>query len=189
MPHWLGKNLPQAAKVEVVSTAAAAELAQREEFAAAVASRPAAEAYRLNVLAENIEDQAHNVTRFAVIAEHSEDRTGRDKTTLMLRLPNQAGSLAKAIAPFEKFGVNMTWIESFPMPTAPGRGTPPTCSSSTSRGTPTTSRSEPSRPSAALRAARGPRLVPAQRLHRVVGGRGLHRTGGGDGRSSLPGVR
>ena len=32
----------------------------------------------------------------------------------MLRLPNQAGSLAKAIAPFEKNGVNMTWIESFP---------------------------------------------------------------------------
>ena len=37
--NWLGKNLPQATKVEVVSTAAAAELAQREEFAAAVASR------------------------------------------------------------------------------------------------------------------------------------------------------
>ena len=40
--NWLGKNLPQATKVEVVSTAAAAELAQREEFAAAVASRAAA---------------------------------------------------------------------------------------------------------------------------------------------------
>ena len=45
--NWLGKNLPQATKVEVVSTAAAAELAQREEFAAAVASRAAAVAYRL----------------------------------------------------------------------------------------------------------------------------------------------
>ena len=45
--NWLGKNVPQATKVEVVSTAAAAELAQREEFAAAVASRAAAGAYRL----------------------------------------------------------------------------------------------------------------------------------------------
>ena len=45
--NWLGKNLPQATKVEVVSTAAAAELAQREDFAAAVASRAAATAYRL----------------------------------------------------------------------------------------------------------------------------------------------
>ena len=87
---------------------------RREEFAAAVASRAAADAYGLNVLAENIEDQPHNVTRFAVIAERAEQRTGRDKTTLMLRLPNQAGALAKAIAPFEKNGVNMTWIESFP---------------------------------------------------------------------------
>jgi len=114
--NWLGKNVPQAAKVEVVSTAAAAELAQREEFAAAVASRAAANPYRLNVLAENIEDQPHNITRFAVIGENAEARTGRDKTTLMIRLSNQAGSLAKTISPFEKFGVNMTWIESFPIP-------------------------------------------------------------------------
>jgi chorismate mutase/prephenate dehydratase len=113
--NWLGKNLPQAVKVEVVSTAAAAELAQREDLAAAVASRPAAAAYGLNVLAENIEDQPHNVTRFAVIAERAEERTGRDKTTFMIRLSNQAGSLARTISPFEKFGVNMTWIESFPI--------------------------------------------------------------------------
>jgi chorismate mutase/prephenate dehydratase len=112
--HWLGKNLPQARTIDVVSTAAAVEHARTEPFAAAVASRAAADAYGLNILAENIEDQPHNVTRFAVIAETAERRTGRDKTTLMLRLPNQVGSLAKAIAPFEKSGVNMTWIESFP---------------------------------------------------------------------------
>jgi chorismate mutase/prephenate dehydratase len=114
--NWLGKNLPQATKVEVVSTAAAAELAQREDFAAAVASRAAASGYHLNVLAENIEDQPHNVTRFAVIGDRAEERTGRDKTALMIRLPNQAGSLTRTISPFEKLGVNMTWIESFPIP-------------------------------------------------------------------------
>jgi chorismate mutase / prephenate dehydratase len=117
--HWLGKNLPQAQIVEVVSTARAAELAQREEFAAAIASRPAADAYNLEVLAPNIEDQPHNLTRFAVIAEQAEQRTGRDKTTLMLRLPNQAGALRRAIDPFEKNGVNMTWIESFPTADGP----------------------------------------------------------------------
>jgi chorismate mutase / prephenate dehydratase len=114
--HWLGKNVPQANKIEVVSTARAAELAQSEQYAAAVASRAAAAPYRLNILAENIEDQPHNVTRFAVIAEKAGERTGRDKTTLMIRLPNEAGSLARTIAPFEKLGVNMTWIESFPIP-------------------------------------------------------------------------
>ena len=112
--HWLGKNLPQATVHPLVSSAAAAELAQREEYAAAVASRAAGEAFGLNVMAANIEDQSHNLTRFAVIAERTEARTGRDKTSLMLRLPNRAGSLAKAIAPFEKNAVNMTWIESFP---------------------------------------------------------------------------
>src|SRR5262249_48800891 len=53
---------------------------------------------------------------FAVIGERAENRTGRDKTTLMIRLANQAGSLAKMINPFEKCGVNLTWIESFPVP-------------------------------------------------------------------------
>jgi chorismate mutase/prephenate dehydratase len=117
--HWIGKNLPQARVIDVVSTAAAAEHAQREEFSAAIASRAAGAGYGLNVLATNIEDQPHNVTRFAVISERSEERTGRDKTTLMLRLPNQAGALAKAIAPFEKNGVNLTWIESFPTSDGP----------------------------------------------------------------------
>ena len=118
--NWLGKNVPQAASIPVVSTAAAAELAQREEFAAAVASRAAATAYRLNILAENIEDQPHNVTRFAVIAERAAERTGRDKTTIMIRLANESGSLFETIAPFKKFGVNMTWIESFPIPNGGG---------------------------------------------------------------------
>lgn len=117
--HWLGKNLPQAQLVEVVSTAAAAELARREDHAAAIASRQAADAYDLRVLVENIEDHHNNVTRFAVIAEQDERPTGRDKTTLMVRLPHHSGSLAKAIEPFAKNNVNMTWIESFPTSDAP----------------------------------------------------------------------
>ena len=117
--YWLGKNLPQASYHEVVSSAAAAELAQREPFAAAIASHPAGEAYHLNVLAANIEDQSNNVTRFAVIAERAEMRTGHDKTTLIIRLSNLAGSLIDAISPLKKNGVNMTWIESFPTAEVP----------------------------------------------------------------------
>ena len=78
----------------------------------------------MNTLAENIEDQPHNVTRFAVIGEQSEQRTGKDKTTLMLRLTNESGSLVEAIAPFKKGGVNMTWIESFPAPEGSGDKNP-----------------------------------------------------------------
>jgi chorismate mutase / prephenate dehydratase len=122
--HWLGKNLPQARLIDVVSTAVAAEHAQREQFAAAVASSAAAHAHQLNILAANIEDLPHNVTRFAVISEAAEQRTGNDKTTLLLRLPNQAGALAKAIAPLEKNAVNMTWIESFPFSEGATQGDP-----------------------------------------------------------------
>lgn len=118
--NWLSKNLPDAAKVEVVSTAAAAELAQREDFAAAIASRAAGAAFRLKTFAERIEDQPHNVTRFAVIGEKLEAPSGRDKTTFMIRLANRPGALVQAIAPFSKQGVNQTWIESFPIPTNPG---------------------------------------------------------------------
>jgi chorismate mutase/prephenate dehydratase len=113
--HWISKNLPQARIVDVVSTAAAAELASREEFAAAVASRAAGDAMKLRVLAANIEDQSHNLTRFAVIGEKSEQRTGKDVTTMMLRLRNEPGALAKVISPFEKGEINMSWIESFPV--------------------------------------------------------------------------
>jgi chorismate mutase/prephenate dehydratase len=112
--NWLGKNLPQASMFDVVYSAEAAAIAQKDPHAAAIASKPAAAAYGLQVLVENIEDMANNTTRFAVISERGENPTGRDKTTMILRLSNQAGTLAKAIAPFEKNGVNMTWIESCP---------------------------------------------------------------------------
>lgn len=120
--HWLGKNVPQASVHEVVSTAHAAEIVQREDLAAAIASRAAADAYGLNVIVENIEDQPYNVTRFAVIAEQSERRTGRDKTTVLLRLLNQSGALSKVLGPIEKSGLNLTMIESFPAhDSTPGR--------------------------------------------------------------------
>ena len=148
--NWLGKNLPQATKVEVVSTAAAAELAQREEFAAAVASRAAAPAYRLNVLAENIEDQPHNVTRFAVIAE---TRRGahRPRQDHPHDPPLQPGRLARPDdLPVRKVRREHDLDRVVPHPQRPRRArTRPTSSSSTSKDTSTTRRStRPSRSSA-----------------------------------------
>src|SRR5262249_21525811 len=70
----------------------------------------------LRVLATNIEDQPHNITRFAVISERSEHRTGNDKTTILLKISNEIGALARVLAPFEKSGLNLTMIESFPAP-------------------------------------------------------------------------
>src|SRR5215471_11821683 len=65
--NWLTRHLPQARTVEVTSTGTAAQLAKDKPGAAAIASVEAAVHYSLNLLAENIEDQQGNVTRFAVI--------------------------------------------------------------------------------------------------------------------------
>ena len=58
----------------------------------------------------------HNVTRFAVIGGQEPHRTGRDKTALMFEIPHKPGALADAMLIFKRGRLNLTWIESFPMP-------------------------------------------------------------------------
>lgn len=118
---WLAQNMPMAKVTEVASTAAAAELAQRSNGAAAVASLPAAAEYELNVLASQIEDNPNNVTRFAVIGHDVSPRTGDDRTSLLLQVPHKPGSLADTLAVFKANKVNLTWIESFPLRGEEGR--------------------------------------------------------------------
>jgi chorismate mutase/prephenate dehydratase len=112
--NWLSKNVPFASLHEVGSTATAAELAQREAGAAAVASRQAAVYYSLRILFENIEDSPHNETRFAIIGHQECGKTGDDKTAVMFRVPHQPGSLVNALDIFKQNKLNLTWIESFP---------------------------------------------------------------------------
>lgn len=112
---WLAKHLPAARTVEMTSTAAAAQLAAEKPGAAAVASRLAATNYGLDLVAENIEDNRHNVTRFVVIGGDAAPRTGKDKTAVMFEIPHQPGSLADVMSIFKREKLNMTWIESFPM--------------------------------------------------------------------------
>jgi len=115
---WLARHLPLARIVEMTSTAAAAQLAADKPFAAAIASLEAASSYGLDVIDANIEDNKHNITRFAVIGGPETKRTGRDKTAIMFELHHKPGSLADAMGVFKRNRLNMTWIESFPMPNA-----------------------------------------------------------------------
>lgn len=113
---WLAKNLPNIRTVEVTSTATAAQIAVDKPGAAAVASYEAGLNYGLMVIDSNIEDNKNNVTRFAVIGGEAPKRTGHDKTSVMFAIPHKPGSLADAMAVFKRGRLNMTWIESFPMP-------------------------------------------------------------------------
>jgi chorismate mutase/prephenate dehydratase len=119
--NWLSKHLPNAQLVEVASTADAAQKAKADSAVAAVASAQAGVNYGLPVLAENIEDNADNVTRFAVIAAATGKKSGNDKTALVVEIAHQPGALADVMAIFKRNRLNLTWIESYPIPGARGR--------------------------------------------------------------------
>jgi len=119
--NWLAKHLPNADLHEVGSSAEAARRAKGDPKVAAVASAQAGVNYGLSVLAPNIEDNSDNVTRFAVISPETSPPSGHDKTALMVEIAHQPGALADCMAIFKRNKLNMTWIESFPIPGARGR--------------------------------------------------------------------
>lgn len=115
---WLAHNLPTVRLVEMSSTAAAAQLAAERSGAAAVASLQAGERYGLEVVATAIEDNPDNVTRFAILGSEPSGPTGNDKTALLFQVDHKPGALADAMNLFKRGGLNLTWIESFPIPGA-----------------------------------------------------------------------
>lgn len=116
--NWISKNVPHASIHEVASTATAAELAVREPGAAAVASRQAAVRYGLRILFEDISDSPYNEARFAIIGHHEAEKTGHDKTAVMLKTTHHPGALVDALNIFRQNKLNLTWIESFPAKSA-----------------------------------------------------------------------
>ena len=106
--------------INAVDTAGSArEVAARgDKSVAAIASRFAAELYGLEVLAENIEDEAHNTTRFLVMSRDKHfapQPRGNEvvKTTFVFRVRNVPAALYKALGGFATNGVNMTKLESY----------------------------------------------------------------------------
>ena len=113
---WLAEHLPQAEALPETSTAAAAVRAKTEAGAAAVGGERLAVEHGLSLLAERIEDNPRNVTRFAVLGTDPPPPTSDDRTALLLRIPHEPGALADALTVFARHGVNLSLIESFPLP-------------------------------------------------------------------------
>jgi chorismate mutase/prephenate dehydratase len=112
--NWVQNNLPFAEIIETSSTTRAAELAARDRKAAAIASSLAAERYDLEVLEYDIQDNADNATRFLVLGRQCDPATGKDRTSLMISLLDEVGTLHRALAAFRRYRINMTKIESRP---------------------------------------------------------------------------
>ena len=87
-----------------------------DKSCAAIASRLAAEIYGLDILAEDVEDETHNTTRFVVLAREAKwakQGSGPLVTTFVFRVRNLPAALYKAMGGFATNGVNMTKLESY----------------------------------------------------------------------------
>ncbi len=111
---WIQSNLPDAEINETSSNAKAASVASWDKFGAAIAGRVAADVYGLNVLAEGIQDNAINITRFLVIGNETSKMTGNDKTSFVCSVQDKSGALHDLLSTFSKRGINMNKIESRP---------------------------------------------------------------------------
>jgi len=117
--EWLNKTLPSASREAVTRNAYAAKMihdlvSADGTFAAAIASKRAAELFDLNVLAENIEDDPKNTTRFLVLGSHDVAASGKDKTSIVMATKNAPGAMLALLEPLAKHGVSMTKFESRP---------------------------------------------------------------------------
>jgi prephenate dehydratase len=94
-------------------------LARGEKSSAAIAGRRAAEHYKGVILAENVQDNAENFTRFVLLLPESEAAAwispDARKVSLALRLAHRPGALLAALEPFAKHAVNLLKIESRPI--------------------------------------------------------------------------
>ena len=89
-------------------------MAQDEAGSAAIAGRSAAAQYGLPVLAENIEDEPNNTTRFVVISRQEVPPSGNDKTSLVMSTRNVPGAIHELLTPLAANRVSMTRLESRP---------------------------------------------------------------------------
>ena len=108
-------------RVPTLDTAGAAKEVARlgDPAAAAIGPGRAAEIYGLHILAEGVNHNAMNHTRFVVVSPVMELRPERNKISAMFRLPHQSGTLHEVLTVFAVQGLNLLKVESRPIP---GRG-------------------------------------------------------------------
>ncbi len=115
---WLGTHLAGVERRPVSSNAEGARLAALDSSLAGIAGERAASEYGLHIVAPAIQDDAHNRTRFAILAHPerhpSPKASGHDCTSLVVSVPNRPGALHDMLVPLKTHGVSMSRFESRP---------------------------------------------------------------------------
>ena len=112
------KANPQIKVTVVANTALASKMVAESDRddVAALSSRFCTELYGLENIMPSLQDTGNNFTRFICISKDSEVYPGADKLSLMLVTPNRPGALYHVLSCFNSLGVNMTKLESCPIP-------------------------------------------------------------------------
>ncbi len=105
-------GLDEVEHIPVESTTKAAKIALTEEGAAAICPHVGAKLNNLPILFENIEDKDNNKTRFFIISDFDNGQSRRDKTSILVKLPNSPGALVEFLTDFDNAGINLTKIKS-----------------------------------------------------------------------------
>ncbi len=115
---WLTANLPNVERRAVSSNAEGARMAAESDQIASISSERAASVWGLHVASRAIQDDAHNRTRFAIMADPTKHAapgaTGRDCTSLVASVANQPGAVHDMLTPLKTHGVSMSRLESRP---------------------------------------------------------------------------
>jgi chorismate mutase/prephenate dehydratase len=115
---WLSHHLPNTERRPVASNAEGARQAGLDDRLAALASERAASEFGLHVVALGVQDDAHNRTRFAIVAHPAvhplPKASGHDCTSLVVSVPNRPGAVHDMLVPLKQHGVSMTRFESRP---------------------------------------------------------------------------
>jgi len=99
-------------QIPVESTAKAAQLAKEDSEGAAICAEVAAKMYDIPVQFKNIEDEGNNRTRFFIISNFENEPSGKDKTTILAKLPNRPGALVDFLLDFKDKEIDLTKIKS-----------------------------------------------------------------------------
>ncbi len=112
--RWLAETGLAGRVTPASSTSRAAQLAAESPGAAAIGGKLASRLYDLPILAEGIEDDPDNVTRFFVIGREPAGPTGDDRTSLTFVTAHRAGALVAVLLVLQRAGINMSMITSLP---------------------------------------------------------------------------